>query len=344
MSTHELLLYFQVIKKRWWLIVALCVVTTGTILFSFVNAPAMYKARVQFLVSAPPSRDVNLYPTYREPAAADEQAVTQANFIAVLQSSPVAVQAVNDLGLENVNPNTLLQGVTVEEARESQLIELTVLARSADEAALLANGLIDAALRYYGELRAMPTTSSRRFIGEQLESAQQELQSAQQAVIQFQIEHRMGPLGPEIDSQQYLISNLRVNRDEAEAQGRPEQVQIYERLIRQREGELQDLANLRIEYANLEAEVNRAKAVYDFLLSKQTEAVLKENEILNTSFVQIVEPAIPPRNAVSPFNPSILALGLGVSLVLGIMLSLLLEYLANIRLKTSQEKIQVQSV
>lgn len=342
MTMQEILLYLQVIKKRWWLIAALCAVTAGTILFSFFSAPPVYKAGVQFLVNAPPSGGVSLYPTYREPTLADEQAAAQANFIAVLKSTVVAVQTVQDLGVD-VNPGVLLQGITVEESRESQLIELTVLASTPDEAALLANGLIESGLRYYGELRASPTTSSRQFILQQLEGAGQDLQRAQQAVIQFQIEHNMGPLAPELDTQQYLISSLRLQRDQAEAEGRQGEMAIYERLIREREAELQNLANLRIEYANLEAELSRAQAVRDLLLSKQTEAILKENEILNTSFVQIVEPALPPRHAVSPFNPAILALGLGVSFVLGTMLSLLLEYLASLRPKSTQDKVQVQS-
>lgn len=342
MTARDILLYFNVVKKRWWLIAILCAVTAATILFSFYNSPPVYQATVQFLVSAPPSGGVALYPSYRDPTLNEERAVTQSNFVEVLKSSTVAFRTLQELG-SSVSLNQLLQNVTVEESRDSQLIQLTVQTGSPADSAALANEVVRTAVRYYGELRALSATNSREFIEQQLKIAQLDMQKAQKALIQFQIENKMGPLEPEIDSQQALIGSLRLRRDEAEAEGREEAMTVYERLIQDREAELQELVFRRIEYSNLAAEAGRAQTVYDLLVNKETESILKENEILSTDFVQIVEPAVVPKQAIQPFNATILILGLVVSLIAGVLLTLLLEYLANLRMQIARDGVPVKS-
>ncbi|RMF27505.1 MAG: hypothetical protein D6759_17590, partial [Chloroflexi bacterium] len=126
----------------------------------------------------------------------------------------------------------------------------------------------------------------------------------------------------------------------AEAEGKLTEVATYERLIAQHERELQRLVSLNTEYVKLKADVSRAQSVYNLLLDKLTEATLKENEILNTSFVQIVEPASPPRRPISPLSPKIVVVGAIASTVLGIALAFLLEYVETLRMEIGEEKVQ----
>ncbi|MBW2037939.1 MAG: hypothetical protein JRI41_10805, partial [Deltaproteobacteria bacterium] len=100
----------------------------------------------------------------------------------------------------------------------------------------------------------------------------------------------------------------------------------YDRIIAEREIELQNLIHLSTKYETLQTAVEQAQATYNLLLAKETEAKLKENEILNVGFIQALGEAQEPTLPVSPLNPTIIALGSVVSLTLGIMLAFVLEY------------------
>ena len=338
MSFQELLAYLAILRRRWWLVAITVIATIGTIGVVSYTRPPMYRARVSFMVVRPLLGDVSLY-ELRAPTSREALNYTRANFLEILRGSVVAWRTVEETGVK-MRGSELQKQVSIQESKDSEMITLIVTARKPKEAALLANGLIETALKYYGELQATPATNSRQFIQQQLDIASEELRQAQQRLTQFQIENNIGSLDTEITSQQSLIRALRLQRDQAEAEGKLTEVATYERLIAQHERELQRLVSLNTEYVKLKAEVSRAQSVYNLLLDKLTEATLKENEILNTSFVQIVEPASPPRRPISPLSPKIVVVGAIASTVLGIALAFLLEYVEILRVEMGEEKIQ----
>jgi uncharacterized protein involved in exopolysaccharide biosynthesis len=84
--------------------------------------------------------------------------------------------------------------------------------------------------------------------------------------------------------------------------------------------------SLSTEYSSLVTALNLARETYNLLLSKETEAKIKENQVLNVGFIQIISPAQLPRNAISPFSPKIILLSGVLSLILGVMLAFVWEY------------------
>ncbi len=337
MSLQELLAYVRVLRRRWWLVVITILVTLGTIIFLSYTRPSMYRARVHFMVVRPLVGGVSLY-ELRAPTSREAINYTRSNFLEILQGGVIAWRTVEETGVD-MRGDDLQRSATIEESKDSDLITLIVTASDPDEAALLANGMVQAALKYYGEIQAAPAVNSRQFIQQQLNIASDELRQAQRDLTQFQIENNIGMLDTEITSQQSLLRSLQLQRDQAEAEGQLDRVAAYERLIAQHERELQRLVSLNTQYVMLKAEVGRAQSVYNLLLDKLTEATLKENEILNTNFIQVVEPASPPRRPMAPLSPKILVVGAIAAVALGIALAFLLEYVETLRLEL-EEKVQ----
>jgi uncharacterized protein involved in exopolysaccharide biosynthesis len=160
--------------------------------------------------------------------------------------------------------------------------------------------------------------------------------------MQFQIENHMGDLDSEIMSLQALIRSLRLERDQAEAVGDESKASAYDRLIAGREVEMQGLLQLSAEYATLRGAVQRSQSLYNLLLDKEAEARLTENEVRTSGFVQIVEPARKPSHPDSPFNVKLIVAGAVASLIVGVLLTFVLEYVGRLRDFVPTEEVPVE--
>ena len=120
-----------------------------------------------------------------------------------------------------------------------------------------------------------------------------------------------------------------MRRDDARAAEDLAEAASYDGLIAQREAELQDLVRLSIEYDALEANVEQARETYDFLLEKQTEAKLTENEVMAVGYIQVLGEAHPPAGPVSRYNYKLLAMGLIVSLAVGVVMAFVWAFIES---------------
>lgn len=335
MSVQELVEYIRILLKRWWLFVIVCGTTLGALLVSFYAAPPQYEATVRFLVSTPPSADVTLYPSFSRPSESEQIAVRQAAFMELLESSTVAWRTVDALQVP-IGGDELSARITVDQPMDSQFVWVSVLADEPQVAADLANTLVDMAKQHYGQLLAEPSASAREFISMQVQSAFQEFQAAKQALADFKRDHQVSDLPAEIASQRTIVWNLILERGDATVARQTAQVSAYDRLIAQHQAELQRLTALSDEYEGLQDDIRRAEANYGFLLDKETEAKLKENEVLRADFIQVVEPAHPPSKPVSPFNAKILAVAGVSSLIISTVVAFVLEYVESRRHREPQ--------
>ncbi len=85
---------------------------------------------------------------------------------------------------------------------------------------------------------------------------------------------------------------------------------------------------LSAEYEVLKDTVGRIEATYANLLGKETEAIIKEDQVRSAKFVQVIPAGVPSR-PLPRLDVKILLLGGVVSLALGIMLAFALEYLGR---------------
>lgn len=341
MSVKEFVEYLRVLQKRWWLFLIVCGATLGSLLITFQAGPPQYEATLRFLVNAPPSVDVTLYPGFDRPTQSQQIATTQAAFIEVVKSPTVIWKAADALQIP-IRLDEAGRRITVEQPMESQFVWLSVRAQDPQEAADLANTLMDTAKQHYGQLMAEPSALAREFISLQVQTAFQDLEAAKQALADFKRDHQVGDLQAEIASQRTIVWNLILGRDEARVTRKAEQVLSYDQIIAQHQAELQRMIALSDEFADLEDKIKRAEADYDFLVGKETEAELKENEVLRAGFIQVVEPAYPPPEPVSSFDVKIFALGGVVSVVVSVVVAFVLEYVESQRRSQSvQEQASV---
>jgi len=133
-----------------------------------------------------------------------------------------------------------------------------------------------------------------------VEDAFQKFQAAKQALANYKRSHQISDLPDEIGAQRSIVWNLILEKGKASAIQQTDQFPVYDQLISQHQAELQRLTALSDECEALQYNITRAESYYEFLVDKETEAKLKENEVLRGGFIQVVEPAYPPREPVSP--------------------------------------------
>lgn len=329
MSIQELIHYWQVIRKRLWLVALLVGVTLGTVLLVSYLAKPLYRATASFQVTAPLPTDVSLVNEFRLPTSREELAFTRNNFLAVLQSEAVAWEVINTLGL-NVDPVELQSQLVIEAGLNSDFVTLQVTADSPKQAAEIANLLVDTAARTFGELSASSFTANKRVISDLLVSRKAELDTAQAALVAFQTENKVSSADGILATQEKLIVNAKTLRDQAQAEGKLDEVRAYDTIITTRERELQQYIQLNAEFVQLEADVVRLQATYYDLQAKEIETELKENEILSARFVRVIA-ASEPNKPLPNLDTRVLIIAFVASLALAIVLAFILEYVETNR-------------
>ena len=362
----EILTYVRIIAKRWWLIMLIVMVTIAVILFNSLTAKPIYRAYVKLQVIAPESQEVSLFSQSR-PSSYNEQIVAvQVQFDAALHSGYVASQTISDLNL-GISPAQLLDGLTV--FADGEFLHVTFVADNPMQVEAIATAHVENAFEYYGQLRAKPSTVALEFIQQRLAEQEKALGTATSALLQFKINHNVDSLSREITALQDQLRQLRLERDklvterekaqaisdkyveEATKTGSTEtavnyqrlavsqdavvagiraQEAEYDRLTANQEDELVELLKLTTEYEGLVRIVNRVQSNYGFLADKENEARLKQSQATDVSFIQIIEPARMPDRPAPSRTPKMLMVGGLVSVLGGIILAFILEFLSSL--------------
>jgi uncharacterized protein involved in exopolysaccharide biosynthesis len=336
MNDGEVQTYWRVIRKRLWVIGLLMIVTLGVMLAVFFLSKPLFKATTLFQVTSPLPAEVSLFSEFKTSSNRDELLYTRSNFLTVLQSEYVLNQVIDELDL-NMDVDSLLKRMVVEPEKGSDFIKLSITAEDPQLAAAIVNTQMDKGSQFFGELSAKSITANKEFIEQQLQDIKEQLNEAKADLIQFQIENRVGSLEGLLSAQQTLVTEMELKRDRALVDEEGEaKIAAVDEVITVREGELQDLILLSAQYDALRDRVNKLQETYSTLLDKETEAVLKENEILNARFIQVI-PAEEPAHPLPQVNLKILLLGALVSLALGIMLAFILEYHERVALESDAD-------
>ena len=360
----EILTYLRIIKKRWWLIVLLFVVTTAVILFNSLREKPVYQAYVRLQVIAPESQEVSLFSTNRASSIDEEIVAVQVQFDAALHSYYVAWQTINDLNL-GVTAANLLEGLAV--SAEEEFLHVTFKADNPLDVEAIATRHVENAFKYYAQIRAKSASVALSFIQEQLNDEEKALATAQSELLTFKITHNLDSLSREILSIQDQLRDLRLvrarltaDREREQAVGNkyreeaakadPKKPTVdyatlalqqdavvagilaqeaqYDRMIDEQKARLEELLKLSTEYDTLVRDVDRSRSNYGFLADKENEARLKEKQATNVSFIQIVEPARMPDRPAASRTPKMLAVGIVLSLIAGVILTFVLEFLS----------------
>jgi uncharacterized protein involved in exopolysaccharide biosynthesis len=333
----ELIDLLRVLRRWLWLIVAVVVVTELALWLGMRSNEPMYAATVKMQISTPQREDVAAYGEYRSISLRDEIAVAINNFSELLQSSEVSNRTASQLGLEKKDA---LYTLEVNRASDADFVNVTIKARTPSMAAEIANTHVGIAIAYYGELRAQSIKAEKDLFGEQVHVAETEFQAAEMALADFRIRNGIFFLESQMATQQRLLEQLQLERDqrllEAATTGITttdstipviDPVEGVDKLISQRQKELEQFTALAPQYNILAQNIEQARVIYQHLLSKYSEAELKVTAVQAANFIQVIKPAYKPVAAESSSWPKLAVLALAGSLGLGVMLAFLLQYI-----------------
>ena len=362
--TAEILSYLRIIRKRWWLIVVLLVATVAVILVNALREKPVYRAYVKLQVIAPESQEVSLFSTIRTSGTQEQIVAVQVQFDSALHSYYVAWQTINDLNL-GISAAELLEGVEV--SAEEEFLNVTFTADNPMDVEAIATRHVENTFKYYAQLRAKSATVALQFIQDQLSDEEKALAAAQSEQLTFKVTHNLESLGQEVLAIQNQVRQLQLERarlviererlEAVAAKYREEAAKVdpknspvdytalalgedisivgvraeeaqYDVLIEEQKAKLEQLLNLTVENDALERTVSRIQSNYNFLADKENEARLKQSQANNVSFIQIVEPARMPDQPAPSRTPKLLAVGVVLSLILGIILAFVLEFLS----------------
>ncbi len=343
------------------------VVTIAVIVLNSLTAKPVYRAFVKLQVIAAEPQEVSLFAEARPVGSQEEIVAVQIQFDAALRSAYVAWQTIADLNL-GISAAELLSGLTV--SADGEFLNVTFVADNPMLVEAIATKHVENAFTYYAEIRAKPSKVALQFIQEQLVEEEKALTTAQIELLEFRVEHNLDSLPREITAMQDTLRDLRLERgkliaerekaqamaedylDEAAATGSTEAAVYYERLavnqqaavagilaqeteydtlIAQQEAALVELLTLTTEYDVLLRAYSRVQVNYNFLAGKENEARLKVNQATNVSFIQIIEPARMPDKPAPSRTPRMLMVGVLVSVIGGVILAFILEFLSSLR-------------
>lgn len=126
---------------------------------------------------------------------------------------------------------------------------------------------------------------------------------------------------------------------EAQRDGYARSLEIYDRAIAERSDELRSLLGLYAEYNALERELARAMSNYNFLRDKENEAGLKQAQAEKLGYIQITEPARKPDAPVPSKTLQLAAAGGAVSILVGLILAFLLEFLSSLGKAARRQRV-----
>jgi uncharacterized protein involved in exopolysaccharide biosynthesis len=327
----ELIDLLRGVRRWFWLIVAVVVVTELALWLGTHSAEPVYAASVRLQISTPQREEVAAYDEYRSISLRDEITVAINNFVELLQSDEVHQRTISQLGLEGKDARYTLEAQHV---RDADFVNVTVKARTPGLAAQIANTHVGVAAAYYGELRAKSTNAEKQLFAEQLHAAEQEFHAAEKDLVDFRTQNGIYSLESQMSTQQKLLEQLQLERDQRMLDKTTgvitttviDPVGEVDKLIAQRQKELDQFTALAPQYNVLSQKIDQARGAYQHLLGKYSEAALKVTAVQAANFIQVIKPAYAPARSESSW-PKLAVLALAGSLGVGVMLAFLLQYI-----------------
>lgn len=365
------------VMRRWLAVIVLAMlVVTAVAGWRAIAAGTVYESKVELQLTAPQSEDVLLFNTNRSSSnARDDMTVALNNFTEIVQNREVFRRVIKQLALTGDDADYKIE---VRSLRDSDYFDVVAQSKNAALVGQIANTHVNTAIAYYGEVRSKPAASSKEFLAHQLTLADKRVQTAQNALTHFQTQNHVtnvtteveidsrilqdligernrrsldGPSSMAINSANTVLTQLRVDRENANAAGEAARVANYdaailsytqaistalasadvlapvETLITQYRDDLARLSALLPQLTSLQTDLDQARNDYQQLQGKYNEAVIKEQSTQAAGFIQVIEPALAPDAPVPGRVPLVIVLALAGGFIVGIALSFLLDAL-----------------
>ena len=363
------------VMRRWLAVIVLAVLVVTVVAgWRVIAAGTIYESKVELQLTAPQPEDVTLFSTNRSSTnARDDMTVALNNFTEIVQNREVFRRVITQLALTGDDADYKIE---VRPLRDSDYFDVVAQSKNASLVGQIANMHVNAAVAYYGEVRSKPAASSKAFLANQLTLAAKRVQAAESSLTAFQSQNHVtnvtteveidtrilqdliternqrtlnGTTSLAINSANAVLTQLRVDRENANATGEAEKVARYDAailsytqaistalssadtlapvdvLITQYRNDLAHLSALLPQMTTLQSDLDQARNDYQQLQAKYSEAVVKEQSTQVAGFIQVIEPALAPDTPLPSRIPLVLALALVGGLIIGIALAFLLD-------------------
>ena len=329
----------QVAWRRRWIVASVMLLCVGAAVLYFVVATPVYMSSAQLFIerAAPPLMN-------DRPVVEGNEGYLHTQ-CSVISSSVILGKALESEDLrklpsftDTTDPQGVLRGMlTTEVGRKDGIVHVMVESPYPDDAAKLANAIVDSYTQYQSERRQTMATELLKVLEKRKEAAEAELAQKIDAVVKFKQQNgalalttsdgnvlvsRLAKLSDEMTNAEMMTINAQVDHAAAPSlalRNRLAAAQEREKEIREKyAAQMRDVADLNDSSANfmrLEAELKRSETLIGLLDSRAKELRL-EKEAAPALNVQVLEKAWPGKKPVWPDKLTILA----ASMLLGVML------------------------
>ena len=339
--------YIKIIQKRLGLIIAfLLIIPSAVIIYVFITKP-VYRATASILIEKTPPKVTNI-----EDVSSQSYGLTQEYYqtqYKILSSRTLSERVFDTLHLskdpdfsEVKDPvGDLNNSIKVEPVRNSQIVLIQVEDTDALRASAIANTLAKEYIQMDIETRNRATKEAAGWLESQLSGIRDKMRQSEEALNKYIQENKIVAM-PDIEKKsESLLESLKQSKSKIETElaeagkrykeKHPKMIALkaqLEETNRKLEQETNTLLNLNqkmVQYNFLKKEAESTQQLYTSMLTRSKETNVTEK--LQASSIRIIDNASPPRNPFKPKKAQSIIISLFLSLLCGIGISFLLEYL-----------------
>ncbi len=173
--------YITSIRRRWWLVVLLPIIAVVGAYSRFGHVPSSYSAGTTLEVtSSVTSVPIEAVPRAPVPFAATTTVVMN-DLVQLVGTREIAERVARRLDLHNIGK--VQSSISASILRDTDIIRIEATAPDPDTAVGIANAASDELIRLFRETNSQAAAERRRFIGQQLEQARQQLEASDRAIL-----------------------------------------------------------------------------------------------------------------------------------------------------------------
>lgn len=297
----------------------------------------MYESSITLEVTSPSPSAVALYDEYRYRSERDAIIIVLNKFMEVAQYDEVRKRTLEILSIEDDYE------LSVDTQAGADFVYITVSAPDPELAQEIARVHTQQAIDHFGEINVLPLNQAIEQFRADMETTQVEVNTAEQALLDFQTEHGFVSLTDELNIQNNILDRLEslkaehifnlslgtvdtgINIDSIlQTPSGTEEKPTIDEIIEAQRQKILDLAQLEPEYNILSQAISASRDKYNILSAKYTEAELKASVAQDPLFIQVIDPPQLPESPTS--NLQIIVFGIMASLGFSIILIFILDY------------------
>ncbi len=260
-----------VFRKRAWIMAVVVILAAAGVVHQLATRVPQYQAEASVLVRP----HMLVSPTFEDPGLSTIQNAYRKtvlnDLIQLLRSRTISERVAERV--VGLTPQELAQHMTAWNIRDTDFLIIRAEHEQPEQAALIANALAEELAGFYAEMSRAEAAGARQFVEEQQGLAQERLNAAEQAVVEFRTRTGAAALPEDVSRTAQRILDLQAVRDSAmldESAAQARVAAIRSRLASQKDGQLAAIsiatnpviAQIRDHLTGLELELANLRQVY----------------------------------------------------------------------------------